>query len=219
MKRREVLIGSGAALLSSLSGCSAINSFTSQSHQIGEAVEHNGIQVNPNGYVLSSEVGFDIADANNILNRNAPEGATYILTHLNVKHVGENERTFPGRGMSQPGSINLAYKGEELDIPQFSDVSKSFIVSGNAFPTYGQVLFDKNLISGVYSGEASGWISNEIPKGFDPTETVLKVKWGSSSLVGEDENDKTVSWEYSKDMEYTPKEAKEEFGGPKTISM
>jgi len=92
--------------------------------------------------------------------------------------------------------IKHFYKGERLDEGKYEDVSEAFIISDSRLPNYIHVLLNNELNGAIYSGKASGWLINEIPEEFDPAEATIKVTWGTTSSVN-DENLETFEWQLS----------------------
>lgn len=214
MNRRRYFQMAGATLTFSLGGCASvledgISKLVGGPRSLGESVSHRGVEVTPDLYTTSTSVTYDLADGNNELNESAPDGATFLLTHLAVRHVGENKRVFPSRGTfggTKGDRIKHFYKGERLSRGRHEDVSKTFLVGEYRFPNYIRILLDKDLSGVVYSGEVSGWLINEIPEGFSPSDATIEVTWGSSSTT-KDEGVETYEWQLTEEASRSPENA------------
>lgn len=208
MYRRQVLLGASMTI-GVLSGCSVQTLAGPSTKTLGESVEHRGVKVTPDAYLTAGEVTYDMEDTNHSPTEEAPTGATYLLTHLSVKHVGESERVFPKRGgTSARDDIDMFYNGEELDTPSNENIAKAFVVEGNRLPSYLHQIFNNDQMSAVYAGSASGWLISEIPAGFTPEDASIKITWGASSTIGADEsNFETYEWMYTSDAEVSASNA------------
>lgn len=213
MDRRRFLLATSAI---TLTGCSELNNITggngNKSKELGESVSHRGVKVTPDAWITSRSVRYDIEDTNHIMSKEAPQGATFLLTHLSVKHVGEQERAFPNRGSMNPGGdpIRVSYDGEKMDIPQEGDLTKSFIIEDTNLTSYVFKIRNNNLNQAVYDGSVSGWVVNEIPEGFSVSDAEISIEWGAASVIGGDESNlERYRWTYTEDTEVTPSEAAE----------
>lgn len=213
MHRRSLLSGLGGSLIVGLSGCvsNLPERFSGvvESRKLEETVEHRGVAVTPDAYLTADTVTYDIADSQATPSRTAPEGATHLLMHLTVEHIGENKRTFPSRGTFSgtiSDRIKHFYKGERLSRGRHEDVSKAFKVNRHRFSNYIHVLLQNDMTSAVYAGSASGWLINIIPSGFTPSDATVKIAWGGSSTVS-DEGSKTSSWSFTDSARLSPDEA------------
>lgn len=196
MKRRSILAVLGGSLVGGLSGCQE----SEESRKLGQTVEHQALSVTPDEYTTANRVTYDISDSQATPSENAPKGATFLLTHISVKHTGENKQQFPSRGLFSPSKkdrINHSYKGERLSIPDNEDSSRAYIINGNRLPNYIHKLSVNDMMSPVYSGSASGWLINVIPSGFTPSEAKAKITWGGE----------TFSWLFTESAKVSHREA------------
>lgn len=206
MRRRSFISTMSGCLLFGLGGC--VSGPSKESRTLGESVEHRGVSVTVDTYTTADTVAYDISDSGATPSETAPEGATYLLTHLSVEHTVENKRVFPSRGTfsgSFSDRIKHFYNGEGLTRGRHEDSSTAFIVEGNRLPNYIQVLLQNDMVSAVYSGSASGWLINIIPKDFTPANVTVKITWGASSTMSE-KGRKTFSWSYADSPQFSPGE-------------
>lgn len=202
MKRRPFLTTVGAA---TLSGCQAVLPESgSDIYEFGETVEHDGLAVTPEAYTTADAVTLHVSDSMRDGTRaeslSAPEGAEYVLTRLVVEHVGENQREFPTRRTAGHRDIYHYYRDERLSTETLEAVSETIEVDSHHLPVYQHVLQTEGLTGSVYSGQAAGWLINEIPTGFDPEEAALEIVWDEPEVF-EDEEPETTTWRFTEDAQ------------------
>ncbi len=182
MNRRTFLAAGVSGVAFTFSGCAEVQSLVGEgSKPLGEAVVHDGVEVTVDDYVSATTVGFENSTNGYVLEKTAPDGATYLLTHMTVRHVGENEREFPVRGISRPrqDQIKMTYNGESLHSPREEETSVRMHTEGEQYPCY----IPNVPRQPVYEGSASGWLCNEITAEFDLADLTCEVSWGGSSTT------------------------------------
>jgi hypothetical protein len=199
MNRRHYVQGLSSAVLIGTAGCvSEIKeqipgqTNESETHTIGDSVQHRGVKVTPTQYRTSVEYTKEF-EGGGSPSESAPTGATNLFFHLSVEHVGDSQRVFPTRGFGG-SDIELEYDDEVLQSGVVSGPPHQYIVNDDQLTSYYHAVMETGANSEVYPGvSVSGWLLNIIAENFDPSKVNLNITWGSSSHT-EDENSKTFTW-------------------------
>lgn len=197
MDRRHFLTMTSLLAVGSTAGCAGM---LGSDRYLGESVTHRGVEVTPDKYRTTSEVTYNWDFMTKT--RSAPDGATFLLTHLTVTHVGESKRAFPRRGFTAPKqTIETYYTGQELITGKWESSAAAISVDGAQLPCYPAVLEEKTEGSPVRDVTVEGWIISVIPDEFLPADTEIRITWGGAdySPQTDSSNLETVTWRYSED--------------------
>ena len=215
MNRRKYLSCVATTAVIGISGClddslEVVENVGSENHEVGEVVNHRGVEVVPTEWMVTDEVTADV-DQGMTQDRSPEAGAEFLLTHIEAVNDGDNRSELPSRSSALGGTsgrnIRVYYAGEETETTQFEDISSAYEVDGVRLTPYHQSRLDQDATGEVYPDVGvEGWIVAEITEGFDIDQTTIEIAWGDG-----DESE-TFEWVYSTDAEVSPEEINENGG-------
>lgn len=202
MRRRNLLRGTAVAATVSVAGCAGrleeiAGSVDGDDRKVGESASHNGVKATPDKYVLADKAKRVFPNSRKQMN--APEGATYLFTHLAVSHEGDSAQEFPG--ILTKDNINLIYDGESVDDGGLrADSTRAYIVDGKTLKTYQRALNEADALGEVYPGKkVDGWLFHKVAENFDPAKLKFRITW-NPQVMGDD-GETVHKWTYTSDAE------------------
>lgn len=200
MNRRTYLAATGGAAATLLSGCSwlqsSLDGLTGTNRKIGERATHDSVRFTPTQYVLTDELSRELEDGHSRPDT-APDGATYVLTQLQVVHLGDSEVELPTP--HHGNSLGLYYDGEPVNNGRLlDDLTVAYSVQGKTLQAYGQALSDAGALAAAPSGtRASGWVFGELTADFAPERLELRAAWEPEGT----RDPKVQTWTYTEDAQ------------------
>lgn len=202
MRRRKLLQGTAVAATVSLTGCAGrleeiAGSVSGNDRKVGESASYNGLKATPEKYVLADKAKRVLPNTRNQIN--APEGATFLFTHLTVSHEGDSAQEFPGALTKD--NINLVYDGNVVDDGGLrADSTRAYVVSGKTLKTYKRALNEADATGEVYPGtEVDGWLFHKLAENFSPSKLKFRITW-NPQVMGDD-GETVQKWTYTSDAE------------------
>lgn len=190
------------ATVGSLAGCAGrleelADSASGNDRKVGETASYNGVKATPDKYVLANQAKRELPNTRNQMN--APEGATFLFTHLEISHEGDSAQEFPGALTKD--NINLVYDGDVVDDGgMMADSTRAYVVGGKRLMTYRRALNEADATGDVYPGtEVDGWLFHKLAENFDPSKLKFRITW-NPQVMGDD-GETVHEWTFTEDAE------------------
>ena len=219
MRRRRLVQALGATSVASLAGCAGkveelAGPVTGGGRKVGESASYNGVRATPDKYVLADKAKRVFPNSRKQMN--APEGATYMFTHLTVSHEGDSAQEFPGSLTKD--NINLVYDGNVVDDGGLrADSTRAYVVGGKTLKTYKRALNDADALGEVYPGKkVDGWLFHKLAANFDPSKLKFRITW-NPQVMGDD-GETVQKWTFTEDAEVSIKDVEGD-GGIVTLDL
>lgn len=104
------------------------------------------------------------------------QGATVLLTHIRIKHVGEVKIHFP-----TSHHIEFLYKTEDT---RKESVVGSITVDGETLTTYEDSMDAKQANKGAFPDTTvEGWVVFYVPEGFSKSDAAITIQYDGSADV------------------------------------
>lgn len=206
MRRRRFTHAVGATGLLALgTGCAGVRSLTPQDggERFGSWVAGGGARVRPRGWLTRRSI---TATGSGVGHRDAPEGATFLLTMLEAEVVGESGTDLPRHPSfdDEPSPMEVTHQGEALRSPSWDTRVAHYRLGDHRVPAYSERRRKRELTGQPTGGSVTGLLVHTVNRDFDPEATTLTVNLGARPLV---DPAATGTWRYDGAGELTAAEA------------